>query len=43
MTDIESREYFKGICPYTNKPCESWLCYICSIEYMEEQFAKEET
>jgi hypothetical protein len=40
MNNIGSQEYFKGICPYTDKPCKSWLCYICSVEYTEERFAR---
>ena len=28
----QDREYFKGICPFTNKPCDEWTCRTCEVE-----------
>ena len=38
VVDEFSRDYFKGICPYTNKKCEKWTCNICEVEKREHKF-----
>lgn len=37
------REHFKGICPYTNKKCDTWTCGICEVEERERKFAEGDT
>lgn len=37
------REHFKGICPYTNKKCDTWTCGICKVEERERKFAEGDT
>ncbi len=34
------KEHFKGICPYTNKKCDTWTCGICEVEERERKFAE---
>ena len=36
----QDKEYFKGVCPYTNKKCKVWLCRFCHIEMRERRFAR---
>ena len=36
-TDEYGREYFKGICPYTNIKCEKWTCSVCEVEKRERK------
>lgn len=36
--DEYGREYFKGICPYTNKKCDTWTCGVCEVEKRERRF-----
>ena len=31
---------FKGVCPYTNKKCDTWTCGICEVEERERKFAE---
>lgn len=37
---MSDKEYFKGVCPYTGKPCKIWLCRFCRIEYRERVWMK---
>lgn len=39
MTD---KEIFKGICPYTDKPCEDWNCTECEVEKAEREYLESE-
>ena len=41
--DEDGRKHFKGICPYTNKKCETWTCGICEVEERERKFAEGDT
>ena len=43
VVDEFSRDYFKGICPYTNKKCEKWTCNICEVEKREHKFMEGDT
>lgn len=43
MINKEWREYFKGVCPYTDKPCKLWLCRLCRIEWRERRYLQKET
>ena len=36
------REYFKGICPYTDKPCDEWMCQTCEVEQREREWLEGE-
>lgn len=42
MKNKQGQEYFKGVCPYTNKPCKIWLCRFCRIEWRERRFMRGE-
>ena len=42
MSNKQGREYFKGICPYTDKLCKLWLCNICIVEHRERRYLKKE-
>jgi len=37
------REIFKGICPYTNKKCDTWTCNTCEVEARERKFMEGDT
>lgn len=37
---MSDKEYFKGVCPYTDKPCKIWLCRFCRIEHRERVWMK---
>lgn len=41
--DEYGREHFQGICPYTNKKCDTWTCGICEIGKRERKFAEGDT
>ena len=41
--DIYGKEHFKGICPYINKPCDTWTCGACEVEERERKFAEGDT
>lgn len=41
--DIYGKENFKGICPYINKPCDTWTCGICEVAERERKFAEGDT
>lgn len=43
VVDEFSRDYFHGICPYTNIKCEKWTCNICEIEKREHKFMEGDT
>ena len=32
------RELFGGKCPYTGKPCDSWVCAECMVEKEEVEW-----
>lgn len=34
------RELFGGKCPYTGKPCDSWVCAECKVEKEEVEWMK---
>ena len=36
--DEYGREHFNGICPYTDKKCDTWTCGICEVEERERKF-----
>lgn len=38
--DIYGKEHFKGICPYINKPCDTWTCGACEVERRERKFTE---
>ena len=38
LPDEYGREHFKGICPYTNKKCDTWTCNTCEVEARERKF-----
>lgn len=42
-TDEYGRDYFKGICPYTNKKCDTWTCSVCEVEERERKFMEGDT
>lgn len=29
------KRFFRGLCPYTNKPCEVWDCVPCKVNKEE--------
>lgn len=35
---MTAKEYFKGVCPYTDKPCEDWNCTECEVEKAEREY-----
>lgn len=41
--DIYGKDHFKGICPYINKPCDTWTCGACEVERRERKFAEGDT
>ena len=41
--DIYGKEHFNGICPYINKPCDTWTCGACEVERRERKFAEGDT
>jgi len=41
--DEYGREYFNGICPYTDKKCDTWTCGICEVEERERRFMEGDT
>ena len=41
--DEYGREHFKGICPYTDKKCDTWTCGICEVEARERKFMEGDT
>lgn len=41
--DEYGREHFQGICPYTNKKCDTWTCGICEVAERERKFAEGDT
>lgn len=41
--DEYGREHFNGICPYTNKKCDTWTCGICEVAERERKFAEGDT
>lgn len=43
LSDEWGREHFKGICPYTNKKCDTWTCGICKVAERERKFAEGDT
>lgn len=43
VVDEFSKDYFKGICPYTNEKCEKWTCNICEVEKREHRFMEGDT
>lgn len=43
ITDEYGREHFNGICPYTNKKCDTWTCGICEVAKRERKFAEGDT
>lgn len=39
FTLIRSAEqFFNGICPYTDKPCDDWNCEQCEVEAREREY-----
>ena len=32
MKDEWGEKFFDGICPYTDKPCDDWMCKECKVE-----------
>lgn len=40
--DEYGKEHFKGICPYTDKKCDTWTCGICEVEERERELAESE-
>jgi len=40
ITDEWGREHFQGICPYTNKKCDTWTCGRCEVAERERKFAE---
>ena len=41
--DEYGRQHFNGICPYTNKKCDTWTCGICEVSERERKFAEGDT
>ena len=41
--DEYGRKHFNGICPYTNKKCDTWTCGICEVEARERKFMEGDT
>jgi len=35
MKDEWGEKFFNGICPYTDKPCDDWVCQECIVEEEE--------
>ena len=35
LKDEWGEKFFNGICPYTDKLCDKWLCYDCEVEKEE--------
>lgn len=42
-TDEYGRQHFNGICPYTNKKCDTWTCSVCEVEKRERKFMEGDT
>ena len=40
--DRWAMEHFKGICPYTGKPCDDWHCRECEVEKAEKSLCEHE-
>ena len=40
--DEEAKAHFKGICPYTDKKCDTWTCGICEVEEREREYMESE-
>ena len=38
----QDREYFNGICPYTDNPCDDWHCQTCEVEQREREWMEGE-
>ena len=38
----QDREYFIGICPYTDNPCDDWHCRECEVEQREREWMEGE-
>lgn len=38
----QDREYFNGICPYTDNPCDDWNCLECEVEHREREWMEGE-
>ena len=41
--DEYGREHFNGICPYTDKKCDTWTCGICEVEKRERRLMEGDT
>lgn len=41
LTYKQTRDYFHGRCPYTDKPCEDWNCNKCKVEQEEREYLEE--
>ena len=41
--DEEGKAFFNGVCPYTNKKCDTWTCGTCEVEERERKFAEGDT
>ena len=37
---MSTQDYFKGLCPYTNKECKDWKCSRCPVEEQERKWAE---
>ena len=36
----DDEKLFKGVCPYTDKPCKIWICRFCRVEMRERRFMR---
>jgi len=41
--DEDAKRYFYGICPYTDKKCDTWTCGVCEVEAREKAFMEGDT
>lgn len=41
--DEDGKRHFNGICPYTNKKCDTWTCGICEVAERERKFMEGDT
>ena len=42
MKDEWGEKFFNGICPYTDKPCDDWVCKECIVEEEERHLYDDE-
>lgn len=42
MIENQDREYFNGICPYTDNTCDDWHCRECEVEQREREWMEGE-